>query len=410
MKQLSFPFPFGSKYSLSCVAEMDFDGSRYFTLNRIMLSSVGLWPYQNKWHVRIQRMFCLLSFLSCIIVQLFTFLTLEYNLDLLVEVLSFIFPCLIVILKYTTYWAKIKSIKKLMEMIKYDWNTIRNEVEYEIIKKHTYTGAFYSQIFAVMTYTMPTFIAFMHLIPNFLDFVAPLNQSRPHHWLILTEYFVDSDEYFYPIFLHLIANLFLIQNTLMSTTSIYVAFIQHTCGMFEIASYRIEHALNNYKQRNLMFGRRCSTCTKIISAVDIHRRVIEFFEFLKETFIVMYFFLLGLGIASLTVSLYRAVITKGIIKNIMPITCVFIHIFYFIFVTYSGQKVLNHSNDFLLRTYNSNWYMMPLHSQKLMLFVIKRSLKNCILLVGGIFVASLEGFATSMSLSLSYFMVLYSVR
>lgn len=43
--------------------------------------------------------------------------------------------------------------------------------------------------------------------------------------------------------------------------------------------------------------------------------------------------------------------------------------------------------------------MMPLHTQKLILFVMQRSSKNCMLLVGGIYVASLEGFATVMLLS-----------
>lgn len=66
-----FPFPLGSgwKYVLSCLAEMDFDGSRYYMLNRVMLSSIGLWPYQNAWHIQIQRIFCLFCFISCIILQ-----------------------------------------------------------------------------------------------------------------------------------------------------------------------------------------------------------------------------------------------------------------------------------------------------------------------------------------------------
>lgn len=36
----------------------------------------------------------------------------------------------------------------LMDIIKNDWNTLKNKVEYEIIKKYTYVGAFYAQLFA----------------------------------------------------------------------------------------------------------------------------------------------------------------------------------------------------------------------------------------------------------------------
>jgi len=86
-----------------------------------------------------------------------------------------------------------------------------------------------------MTYSVPIIFGCIHFIPNLLDFVAPLNQSRPHHILILAEYFIDSNEYFYLILLHMVVWCFTIQITLMSTTSIYVAFIQHACGMFKIA-------------------------------------------------------------------------------------------------------------------------------------------------------------------------------
>ncbi|KAL6264349.1 hypothetical protein P5V15_004461 [Pogonomyrmex californicus] len=296
-----------------------------------------------------------------------------------------------------------------MEIIKYDWKTLKNKVEYKIIKKYTSIGTFYARLFALIAYTFPIFVGCIHFIPNLLDFVAPLNHSRPHQLLILTDYFIDIDEYFYFVVLHVIITAFLIQMTLMSTTSIYVAFIQHACGMFEIASYRIEHALD-YEKNNMISERCCIACARIIDAVDIHKRAIEFFEFMTNTFVIMYFFLLLLGVASLTVNLCRVVSAKGIIESILPFIYLFIHIFYFFFVNYSGQKVLNHSNAFLWRTYNSKWHLSPLHTQKLILFIMKRGSKNCMLLVGGIYIASLEGFAVTMSSSVSYFMVLYSIR
>ena len=44
--------------------------------------------------------------------------------------------------------------------------------------------------------------------------------------------------------------------------------------------------------------------------------------------------------------------------------------------------------------YNSKWHTIPLHAQKLILFVMQRSSKNCVLLIGGLYVLSYEGFAT----------------
>ncbi|XP_072743849.1 uncharacterized protein [Anoplolepis gracilipes] len=382
------------KCSLSYVADMDFDSNRYYALNRAMLSSVGLWPYQNAWPIRIQRFSVITCIISFIIVQLLTFTTFEYNLDHLLQILSYTIPSLVAILKYITYCVKNESARKLMDMIKNDWNTLKNRMEYEIIQKYTYIGVFYAQLFALLIYTFPLLFTFIHFIPNLLDLVAPLNQSRPHQLFVLAEYFVNNEEYFYPIFLHMIVCSSIILATIMSTTSIFVAYIQHTCGMFEIASYRIEHALDDYEKENLISTKCCIVCSRIIDAIDSHRRAIEFFEFMTDTFIIMYFFLLSLGVASLTVNLYRAVITQGVSDFILSISNVCIHLLYFFCANYSGQKILDHSNDFLSRIYNCKWHMIPLHVQKLILFIMQRSLKNCKLLIGGVYVASLEGFAT----------------
>ncbi|KAG7213148.1 hypothetical protein KM043_002463, partial [Ampulex compressa] len=67
---------------------------------------------------------------------------------------------------------------------------------------------------------------------------------------------------------------------------------------------------------------------------------------------------------------------------------------YMFFGNYLGQKIMNHSIDFFHQTYNSVWYDAPLNAQKQLLFVMQRSTKETTLLFGGIFVPSLEGFAT----------------
>lgn len=74
-----------------------------------------------------------------------------------------------------------------------------------------------------------------HFIPNILDLVMPLNQTRPHRFLFFISNLFDAGEYFYLIVFILVIVTFLIQIALMSTTSIYAAYVQHVCGMFEIA-------------------------------------------------------------------------------------------------------------------------------------------------------------------------------
>lgn len=44
-----------------------------------------------------------------------------------------------------------------MDIIKYDWNTLKSRVEYEIIQKYTYMGTLYAQLFARKTVKLMLF-------------------------------------------------------------------------------------------------------------------------------------------------------------------------------------------------------------------------------------------------------------
>ncbi|XP_018351359.1 PREDICTED: odorant receptor 85b-like [Trachymyrmex septentrionalis] len=87
------------------------------------------------------------------------------------------------------------------------------------------------------------------------------------------------------------------------------------------------------------------------------------------------------------------------------------HFCYMFFVNYIGQQVIDYSSNIFKKTYNSRWYAAPLNTQKCFIIITYRSMKTYTLTIHlGLFVPSLEGFATLISKSLSYFMVLYSLR
>lgn len=95
------------------------------------------------------------------------------------------------------------------------------------------------------------------------------------------------------------------------------------------------------------------------------------------------------------------------------------------FCNYLGQEVIDHSGDIFQRMwvtytlernkfvgrgnikiqlsiflcdvfyrYNVQWYMAPLKVQKLLLLMMQRSMRHCTIIIGGLFIPSLEGFAT----------------
>ncbi|KAL6448879.1 hypothetical protein ACFW04_000551 [Cataglyphis niger] len=90
--------------------------------------------------------------------------------------------------------------------------------------------------------------------------------------------------------------------------------------------------------------------------------------------------------------------------------CVVAHLVYIFCGNYAGQVFIDHSIEIHENVYDTQWYRVPLREQKLMLFILHRSMQSCKLITGGTFVLSLEGFTTLLATSISYFTVLLSVQ
>jgi len=72
---------------------------------------------------------------------------------------------------------------------------------------------------------------------NILDIILPKNSSRPHNLLIMMEYFIDQEKYFYFILLHLYVAILIGFITMLAIGTLLFGFFQYICGMFKIARY-----------------------------------------------------------------------------------------------------------------------------------------------------------------------------
>ena len=85
-----------------------------------------------------------------------------------------------------------------------------------------------------LTYSPTVVYISIPFLPDILDFVAPLNESRTRQLPFLVEYFLDEQKYFYPILLHTIVTIIMGITTVVATETLTFAYIYHACGMFEI--------------------------------------------------------------------------------------------------------------------------------------------------------------------------------
>ncbi|XP_018361719.1 PREDICTED: odorant receptor 4-like [Trachymyrmex cornetzi] len=229
----------------------------------------------------------------------------------------------------------------------------------------------------------------------------------------MTEYFVDQEKYFYLILLHINVATCIGAIAYIATGTMLIGYLKHACGMFKIASYRIERAMINKIFKNNTKN-EITIYKAMIYAVDIHRKAMKYAEFLISNFEGSFLFLIAVSVCCLSLNLFRIFqsVTFGNSKEefLLHFTIVGVILLYMFLANYAGQEIMDHNNHVFSTAYNVRWYTAPLSIQKLILFLLQRSSKTFSLNVGGLFQASLKCFASLTSASISYFTVIYSTQ
>ncbi|XP_072757159.1 uncharacterized protein [Anoplolepis gracilipes] len=312
---------------------------QYFGLNRTLLLIVGLWPYNKSKFTRFQFIGCFSILITFIIFQFTTFMTSQCTADLVIKTLSLTFGSIAFTIKYNSFYINSGTVKYLMEQLQQMCDDLKDNNEIVIVKKYGNYAKRYT-------------IRFTRLL------------------------------------------------TLLATGTMLHAYLQYACGMFEIASYRIENTMKIYMSRRVNLQEKNLVCEGIIYAIDIHRKAIKFSEYLISNFEISFMLLIVSGVITLSLNVLQTLqilssklfkIEEFLMSLITAVTC----LLYMFLSNLIGQEITNHYNHLFSVTYNVRWYMAPLYIQRLILLLLQRSNKTFGLNVGGLFVASLQCFATS---------------
>ncbi|XP_011861064.1 PREDICTED: uncharacterized protein LOC105558140 isoform X2 [Vollenhovia emeryi] len=389
--------------------------NQYYIINRILLLCIGLWPYQKSSFRRIIITFTTIMIASGIIFQLTIFITTEYNLDMLLRVLTYSIPWLSYMFKYNVYCLNIRRIRYLMERIQHDWNQLNDMQEIEIIKEYAAFARLITLITTLFFYvSIFSFIVAQFLFNILLDITSSKNESRLRQFPVLIECFIDQQKYYFPILIQIYIIVVCGLTTVVATEMLNMSFILHACGLFDVASCRIEQALHENTVQNISSPteRSLIICRGIIHGFNMYQRANEFVEMMKVLYTRAYSLLLPIGVLSLSINLYRfsqLITTEDYYETIISFVFISGHFWYMLFGNYIGQQVIDHSSDVFYKTYNGQWYVASLKAQKLLLLVMQRSMRHCTIVIAGLFISSLEGFATLASSSISYFAVIVSL-
>ncbi|XP_070151456.1 odorant receptor 30a-like [Polyergus mexicanus] len=389
--------------------------ARYFNLNRILLLTIGLWPYQQSKFSRLQFVFFLGILTTAILFQVTTFFNSKCTADLVVKILSSALIFTIFVIKYIFFAINAETVKDLLTQLQHICDQLKDECENAIVEKYSYNAKRYTIALTTVSICSICALIVAQLCPNIINAILPINVSQSHHLPIMTEYFVDQEKYYSLILLHLNAAFCIGLFIVMSTGTMLIAYLEHTCGLFKISSYRIKHAMRANMLQNISTKNNILMLEEIRCAVDIHRRAMKLSKTLVSKFEAMLFCLMAIGVISLSLNLFQIFQIasnedNNIAKILFPSAIVFGCIIYMFCATYVPQNVTDHNNHVFFAVYNVQWYIAPLYVQKLLLFLLQRNTREFTLGVGGLFIGSLECFATLVKASVSYFTVIYSTQ
>ncbi|XP_018317969.1 uncharacterized protein [Mycetomoellerius zeteki] len=185
-----------------------------------------------------------------------------------------------------------------------------------------------------------------------------------------------------------------------ATGAMLIAYLKHICGMFSIASFRIKKAIN--MQQNVNEEKMVIIYKRIICAIDIHRKATEFSQVFIKNFEGSFFCLIGAGMVCLTSTLVQIISYNSIEQLVLSLIYISTLWVYMFLSNYIAQDITDHNEYVFATIYNVEWYVAPLHIQKVMLFLLQKGTKAFHLILGGIFIASMESAATNYLDQLKY--------
>ncbi|XP_025073967.1 uncharacterized protein LOC105426781 [Pogonomyrmex barbatus] len=385
----------------------------HIKLNRTLLLTIGLWPYQQSKLVRVQLILFFGILSTSILFQFTIFLTSKCTMDLLINVLSSALYYTVFIIVYGSLSMNIEVVKYFLEQLQHICDDLSDENEIDIIKKYGSNAKHYT-ITLIVFVVFGIFVLFLNQFwPIVCDILFPINETRFHlSLLFITEYFVDQEKYYYLILIHINAATFIGMITMVGTGTLLIIYQQHACGMFRIASYRIEQAMAmDMSQKNNL---KTLIYKGLIDGVDMHREAMKFSDLSISKFKVMFSLMMLSGIWCTAINYFQIfqLVSFGFNfkKFLIPMMSVLTLVLCILISGYIGQQIIDHNNDVYDTVYNVRWYTAPLQIQKMILFLLQRSSKVFNLNIGGLVVASVEGAATLMNATLSYFVLLHSTQ
>ncbi|XP_033230944.1 uncharacterized protein LOC117182031 [Belonocnema kinseyi] len=383
----------------------------YFKLNKFLLSALGLWPYQSNFEKILHRCIFFILWGSNIPLMIRRLYAVWGNIDEMIDSFVIITSLVLSLIKLTNSIQNNKKMKNLLEQIKNDWHVWYNEPEVRILQKYAEEGRQLTLLYTVATYcSVVSYLSFT-LSPQMLDSISPLsNETRSKKYALPEDFGIDHEKYFYSIFVYNTVGIYLNFTISVSIDSMYFVYVQHVCGIFSAIGHRLENITKDYKLESKKQLKK-NVSEEIFFCIKQHNTALKYAEDIENTYAVYFFFLTGINMLILSFTGVQVVIKLGNFDDVVKFTnYTILLVVHLLFNSVPAQRLVDHSLMISDSAYNSSWYQMSTSNRKILLFILMRSSKPCIITAGKFYVMSLKSFSKVIRTASSYFTVLISMR
>ncbi|NP_001177537.1 odorant receptor 129 [Nasonia vitripennis] len=385
---------------------MEIYDSRYFVHAKRFQELLGIWPYQSRLKNNCSWVILSFLFIAMIIPQIVG-LSVHAGKDSKRTLECTFGTCymLAIYMKLLVACADKDKAKFIFEYTARNFKKINDNDERKILIEYSERGRLIGVVYTIFVLAALGVFVVVPLAPGILDVILPLeNGTRSKFFILNGEFLVDKTEYFIEIYAFDSICCIVTVLIICATDPLYAAILEHCLAIFAIVKLR----LRKYRVRK---GLKCVSADEaeyeaIIRAVQLHREIIAFIETIQNNCSLYFAFEMGVTLISFTVNFVLAVLkTPDLFDRLRLAMVLFAQAVHLFYITWPGQKLIDHGEDLFKETYFNDWYKSSVKCQKALRFMSLRCSKPCKLSGAGVYVLNFAYTLLILKTSASYITV-----
>ncbi|XP_071625439.1 uncharacterized protein [Temnothorax longispinosus] len=341
---------------------------REYNTNSILLSTTGLWPFQNKLVKNLIWTFYFLIELS------------YYPLEILLlydhsDDAQLIFDGCFQVLISTSFVARLLNgilnydkLRWMCETIDEHWNIFTDDIEIRVMKEYSMLS--------------------QKLVKLYLTIVSI--------------------------------------NITLSVETMHIACTAHACSLFAAVSKQMENIMLKVNDNNNDIGANKSSINKkfdlcvssekmiywkYVTCLTKHQLAIKFVDVLNSSYQVYALTFLILIIGTMSVIGLRILYILDQLETVIKfVLLLMVSLFSLLITCYSGQRIMDESQNIFYGAYAAEWYKFSPRLKSLLIITLYRSSTPCELKAGNMIPLSIATYATVVRMSMSYYTALLSIQ